>query len=722
MTGIYFFIILVAIVLVLMSVEMLVVRNNILYVAAAILMFVFALTVGGHGLYGYLLTANFDVQSFLVIRTQNGVIHLIAPALFFLSCYFPRGEYSPLGLKWIGVIAFVFFGFAMVSFLGLDIEHHAFEVSYYQTVRQVQGIVINYKPVHWILFIIDGLFGAYALLAIILKYRKVQLIYQKKQIRYFLAAVALLIAVLAVVIASRGVLPAVIRMILFGVVSFVFGAVFLYSIVNYRFFNIRNTLRRLGKEFLFGALISLPIVLILYMIRQWSASIPAAAFFVLFTFALVIVNRLYETVYELIKTYVNTGRENKDFTSEIMDRIGVSRTKEEFAKSLCEAVMDKVNCRNAEFLILSDTKDGYECLYSGSMRTYRVERGEAFFKIITKDIEFYERELILIDPRYADIRSEAEDYFSRFEVSILIPLWFEKDLEALLNVSVKFDNTGWTPQELSIISRIKKAASIVLNSIIMNERDREVKFALRELDLASDIQNSIFQKEIPQFKRMDVSAYLKPMKWVSGDYYMVDKVSEDKLAFIVADVSGKGIPAALVAMMIHTVAKSQEFGSISTSAIVSKINDVMTSNIGIGGTTRIASFATIFCGLVDNKAKSLYYTNAGHFPLLSLDVDTDKVRWLKPNAKPAGIFREEMYPTEIYSFRANQIFVVYSDGITEMTDDKDEEFGDERLLEAVRKHKNESAKEIIDAILGSVEEFSDGKEQMDDMTLLVIKL
>lgn len=721
MTAIYFFVIICAIVLVLMSVEMLVNKTNVLYIASALFLFLFALALGGRGLYGYLLSLHLQEQIFFVIRSRNAAIHLLAPALFFMSCYFPRGEYRKESLKWIPVVAAVSIVFSILSLSGADVFRHSFQTRSLSDIAITIGITVDYKPFHWILLGIDALFGVFILAGILLRYKKVELIYQKKQIRYFVTAMAALSAGMGLVAATVKLLPEGVRMILLGVISILFGAAFLYSIVNYRFINIRKSLVRLLREAAISAVIVLPIVLVLYMLRQWSATIPPLGYFAVYTVALVVVMRFYNSIMRLVRIYFRMTGENRDFTSEIMDRVGKARTLEEFAKSLCDATMDTINCRNAEFLAVSDDKQSFRCLYSGSGKNYEVSAHEGFVKILSKDVVLYERELIAIDPRYSDIKTEAEDYFSRYEVSILVPFWFEDELTAMLNIAVKYDNSGWTSGELSIISRIRSAASIALSALLMNERDREVKVALRELDLASNIQNSIFQKEIPVFKRMDVSAYLKPMKWVSGDYYLVEKVDEEKLALVVADVSGKGFPAALVAMMIHTVAKSQEFGYTSPSAVVTKINDVMTSNFE-SGAIRIASFATIFCGIIDDRERTVTYTNAGHYPMIVLDRDTDKAVWLGSNAKPAGIFREEMFPSETHHFFPGQIFVVYSDGITEMTGEGDEEYGEERLLEAVRSNKDLPASEIVAAVLRDVEVFSAGKEQMDDMTLVVVKV
>ena len=172
---------------------------------------------------------------------------------------------------------------------------------------------------------------------------------------------------------------------------------------------------------------------------------------------------------------------------------------------------------------------------------------------------------------------------------------------------------------------------------------------------------------------------------VGGDYYDLLPLGETRMGVLVADVSGKGFSAALISMVIHTITRTQEFNHHTTDAIVAKINSVMTSDQDYGKLTKTMSFATIFCGFLCVREKTLHYTNAGHLPMIVFDIDTGKFDFIKANGKPAGIFADEQFHTKTYAFETGKIFIFYSDGITESINNAEEEFGVEIPDDAAEK-------------------------------------
>jgi sigma-B regulation protein RsbU (phosphoserine phosphatase) len=168
--------------------------------------------------------------------------------------------------------------------------------------------------------------------------------------------------------------------------------------------------------------------------------------------------------------------------------------------------------------------------------------------------------------------------------------------------------------------------------------------------------------------------------------------------------------------------KTQEFTRTSVGSIVKKINEVMTQNQSMSGFTRISSFATLFCGYIDCGSNTLYYNNAGHMPMLIFDRAKSRFEYLPPNSKPVGLFPEFEYPTAVKKLARNRILTLFSDGITEAINLKDEEFGQERLEAVIGENEGKAAREIATKIIDEVTRFTQGREQFDDITLIVIKL
>jgi serine phosphatase RsbU (regulator of sigma subunit) len=409
-------------------------------------------------------------------------------------------------------------------------------------------------------------------------------------------------------------------------------------------------------------------------------------------------------------------------TEILLDRIGKSRSISELSRNTVNAILDNINCRDADFLMFDPEKEIFNVLYSSNGKSYSISAIDPFFRHINETTDVYDREQINFDPRFISIKDSAEKFFNRYDTSLLISFYYEDVLMALLPLSGKLDNTSYTSQEIALLIKLKKIAEMVLHNLILFERDEEAKLTKRDILLASNIQEAIFQSYIPSFSQIDIYAFQKPAKGVSGDYFLIEKISNESMGVLIADVSGKGFSAALVSMIIHTITKSQEFSSTSTNAIVSRINDVMTSSQNYNRLTKTMSFATIFCGFFENSLRTLFYTNAGHHPIVVYDRKTKKFDFIKANGKPVGIFQEETYLSLSYRYGSDKIFVLYSDGITETINSKEEEFGLDRLLSLIVANENKTSRDIINLIISTVENYASSNENMDDMTLIVIKL
>ena len=330
--------------------------------------------------------------------------------------------------------------------------------------------------------------------------------------------------------------------------------------------------------------------------------------------------------------------------------------------------------------------------------------------------------MLYFNPKFSDFRDTLDKHFELSDISVFIPLYYEGNIAAIINLSSKLDNSAYSTQDNIVLSKLKKIITIVLHNIILFEKEQEAKNTKRELTLASAIQESIFQKEIPEFKGLDVYGYLKPALGVSGDYFLVEKISDSSMGVLIADVSGKGFSAALMAMVIHTISKSLVFSPKTTNAIVSRINEMMTKSQENSGITKIMSFATVFCGFIDGSAKKMYYTNAGHHPVIIYDIPNDEFEYIHSDAKPAGIFPGEYFPIDTYKLKKDQIIVIYSDGITEALNKAEEEFGIERLNDLIKFHRGKTAKDITNEIIRNIEAYAFEREQFDDMTLIVVKI
>lgn len=238
----------------------------------------------------------------------------------------------------------------------------------------------------------------------------------------------------------------------------------------------------------------------------------------------------------------------------------------------------------------------------------------------------------------------------------------------------------------------------------------------RDLHIASQIQKGLLPKTFPAFpERNDIDIYglVVPAKEVGGDifdFFMRD----EKLFFMIGDVSGKGVPASLFMMVVGHLFRNVGRYSNEPSMIVSGIN----SELANGNDQDM--FCTLFCGVLDMETGTLSYCNAGHnAPIL---MTKDGADFMKPCTNlPAGAIADFSYQTESVQMQKNDALFLYTDGVTEAENKAMELFGDSHTLGIVDLLKDASMKEMADGVFDAVKTFADGNEQSDDITMLCLR-
>jgi len=240
-----------------------------------------------------------------------------------------------------------------------------------------------------------------------------------------------------------------------------------------------------------------------------------------------------------------------------------------------------------------------------------------------------------------------------------------------------------------------------------------------ELDMAKTIQESVLPRVFPPFPDFPgaaVFAGMTPAKEVGGDFYDFFVVGEDKLAVVIADVSGKGVPAALFMMVARTLIKTRALAGDDLHELLAAVNNQLCQNNDAG------MFVTAFVGILDTKLDTLRYANAGHTPPVLLR--GGQALWLPIKPSPAlGCFENADFAVQETKFGEGNLLLLYTDGVTEATDEEEEFFGDERLMDLMAE-KAKSAilpEDLIQAVSAAIEQFAGGAEQADDITMLAVR-
>jgi sigma-B regulation protein RsbU (phosphoserine phosphatase) len=256
------------------------------------------------------------------------------------------------------------------------------------------------------------------------------------------------------------------------------------------------------------------------------------------------------------------------------------------------------------------------------------------------------------------------------------------------------------------------------------EEQRQRQKLENELSIAHEVQQQLFPRSLPNLQGIEIEAICRPARVVSGDYYDFIRISPTRLAIALADISGKGISAALLMANVQAALRSDvlryrngqpgsHYEQIDTAEIVSHLNLHLFRN------TSDERYATCFFGVYDSETRQLHYTNAGHLP--PLYINGGNARRLETGGMVVGLFNDVPFQQGAVEIEHGGILVAYSDGLIEPENVYGEEFGTTRLIEVATRNKNASSHMIAEAMMHAAEEWSGTPEQADDMTVIVMR-
>lgn len=234
----------------------------------------------------------------------------------------------------------------------------------------------------------------------------------------------------------------------------------------------------------------------------------------------------------------------------------------------------------------------------------------------------------------------------------------------------------------------------------------------QEKRMARKIQLGLLPKSIPQIPGYEIATAWQPADTVAGDYFDVLPLGERALGLCIADVSGHGMPAALLMSNLQAGVKLLASYDIAPAALCGKLNQLVCSNVAEG------NFITFFYGLLDTATQNLVYVNAGHNQPMLLHCN-GKISRLDKGGIPLGLKANCQYQQAEIKLDAGDRLVLFTDGLIECINLKDEVFGQERLLALLSEHRQREAASIKQLVIGAVAEFCQS-QYLDDLTLVVM--
>ena len=272
-------------------------------------------------------------------------------------------------------------------------------------------------------------------------------------------------------------------------------------------------------------------------------------------------------------------------------------------------------------------------------------------------------------------------------------------------------------EDKDAINTFSDYASVAIENSMLLEQSIEKERLEKELDVAREIQRKILPAKDPVFNDLSISSVFIPAFEVGGDYYDFFEISKDKIGFVIADVSGKGISAAFIMAEVKGIFESLSRMIESPKEILIKANHILKS------TLNKKNFVSALYGLIDINKEELFFSRAGHCPAIL--IRDGKVNTFKPSGIGLGLTNDKLFVDNLEEFKVElkegDDLILYTDGITEAKDRNLEDFGEDRFNKILLKNANESVEKITNEVIKEVTLFSRDHSQYDDITLVILK-
>jgi sigma-B regulation protein RsbU (phosphoserine phosphatase) len=302
---------------------------------------------------------------------------------------------------------------------------------------------------------------------------------------------------------------------------------------------------------------------------------------------------------------------------------------------------------------------------------------------------------------------------------LVLPLASRKELLGFISLGPKKSEEPYTASDTGLLKSVAAQTGLALeNSRLSEEIASEVaqrELLHREIEIAREVQQRLFPQTLPDVPTLAYAGHCRPARGVGGDYYDFLALASGRLGLVIGDVSGKGIPAALLMASLQASVRGQsQSGSGNVAELTANVNRLVCD------ASPENRYATFFYAQFDPATRKLVYTNGGHNPPILLR--GSEVLRLENGGPPVGLFRFSQYSQEEIELQPGDTLVLFTDGISEAENHAEEEWGEDALIEAVRGSGGLAPDRTITRIMEAADAFAAGAPQHDDMTLVVARV
>ena len=401
----------------------------------------------------------------------------------------------------------------------------------------------------------------------------------------------------------------------------------------------------------------------------------------------------------------------KNLLIEISEKLSSSLSLNEVLKVIVDSLKQAIEFTSGGVFIINSDQSELESLYTSgyencSTEHVRLKFGQGLVGHVADIGEPIIVSNVSENKYYVDMHCDTKS-------EMLVPLKVEGRTIGVFNIESKSLN-AYEQNDLELMTAFAAQAAVSIERARLYEQLVESNKISQQLEIARDIQMSFLPKTELTIKGYDITGENIPSGQVGGDYYDFINIVDNQIGIIIGDVSGKGIPASLLMASFRASMIAEIRNNFSIRIICQKVNRLLYESMQPG------NFVTAVYGVLDTKNHILTFSNCGHDLPLILRAD-DSVEHLSEGGPVLGVTPNATYEERPVYIGSDDIVILFTDGVLEVFNDNEEQFGEERLIDIIRSNRMKSTTEIRDAIYNAVKEFAADSHIFDDFTMIVLK-
>ena len=399
--------------------------------------------------------------------------------------------------------------------------------------------------------------------------------------------------------------------------------------------------------------------------------------------------------------------------NELATAIGALNNSEEVIRKIISRSLRAVNAEQGVITLVEEEPDQPMKTLVRTMVSSS-EHGQYHFNQALLGWMILNKKVLTVNDPPNDQRFNGVNWDGSVHSVLCVPMLTRSALKGVLAVYNKKGGKLFTEDDQRLLSIIAAQSAQVVENARLYEEERNLMKMQQEVKLASQIQTDLLPKEPPKLSGYDIAGATFPARTIGGDYFDFIPVGESKLAICLGDVSGKGLPAALLMANLQASLRSQTYHGNSVKECIIRCNQQLFLS------TSPEKFATLFYGIIDTQNHTLTYCNAGHEPPFLLNGSGEPLR-LNDGGTVIGMMDEFPFEEAVAAFQPGSTLVSFSDGVTEAMNINGEQFGESRLKDLITKIVGLPAKDAIEEIIKAVRIHAGQASQYDDITALVVR-